>query len=274
MAAFHSRSNSFPSSHPSIEDVEAQLCRLRSSEATSTSASSVCANLANLGSLHESIKDLIQMSSIQQVLSHQQGQNQINELLEGSIKLVDLCEFSREALCLTKESVQDLESAIRRNKGESIDISSYIASRNKIKKMIHKYIKNLKSCTGLDSDLKPVGTMLKEAEGIDFSVLKSVLILLSGERERSNGKSWSFLSKFNKTSQVHSERAKQESGVEDLCSLNIHQSQKKIDNITMQNMLKQLKATELIVQELEEGVEALFRSLVKTRVSLLNMISH
>ncbi|KAL0360430.1 UNVERIFIED_CONTAM: hypothetical protein Sradi_3727500 [Sesamum radiatum] len=91
MAAFHSRSNSFPSqSHPVMDGVEDHLCRLKSSEAASTSASSVCANLASLRDLHEGINNLIQMASIQQALSNEQDENWINELLEGSLRLVDL----------------------------------------------------------------------------------------------------------------------------------------------------------------------------------------
>ncbi|KAL3638966.1 hypothetical protein CASFOL_016873 [Castilleja foliolosa] len=115
MASFHSRSNSFPSqSHPAVNNVEDLLERLKASQETSTS--SICANLANLRDLHDGINNMIQMSSIQQSLSHEQEQNLINELLEGSLKLVDLCGFSRDIVQLTKESVQDLESYIRRNK--------------------------------------------------------------------------------------------------------------------------------------------------------------
>ncbi|KAK6131427.1 hypothetical protein DH2020_034830 [Rehmannia glutinosa] len=275
MASFHSRSNSFPSqSHPVMNDVEDQLCRLKASQDASTSATSICANLASLRDLHDSINNLIQMPSIQQAFSHEQGRDWINELLEGSLKLVDLCGFSREVVCLTKESIQHLESSIRR---KADDINAYEASRKKINKMVNKSIKNLKSSnqnsTAVpdrdNNDLKTVGTMLKEAESLDFSTLKSVLILLSGEKEKPSQRSWSLLSKFTQTKRVHSE-VEQESGAENLCSLNIHKSMKNMDSNTM---LKQLKTSEMKIQEIEEGLEALFRSLVKTRVSLLNVAS-
>ncbi|KAI3458636.1 hypothetical protein Pfo_015299 [Paulownia fortunei] len=264
MSNFHTRSNSFPSqSHPVMECVEDHLCRLKASEATSISATSICANLASLRDLHEGINTLIQMPSIQQALSHGKGENWINKLLEGSLRLVDLCGFSRDIVNLTKESVQDLESSIRRNKVETataVDINAYAASRKKINKMVNKCIKNLKSfnqnSTALpdrDYNLRAIGTMLTES--LDFSVLKSVLILLSGEKERSNQRSWSLLSKFLKPA--------------DLCSMNIHKSRKSMDSMTVKNMLKQLKTSEMTIQEIEEELEALFRSLVKTRVSLL-----
>ncbi|KAG8378064.1 hypothetical protein BUALT_Bualt08G0099200 [Buddleja alternifolia] len=254
MANFHSRSNSFPSqSHPIVNDVEDHLRRLRASEATSASANSLCENLTSLRDLHEGISNMIQMPSIQQALSTEQGQSWMNELLDGSLKLVDLCEFSREIACLIKESIQDLESSIRRNRCETAtrdEIKAYVASRKKINKIVKKYIKNLKTFNRNSTELPDIefGTMLKETEMLVFSVLKSALTLTSGENERSKQKSWSLLSKFTQTSRVHFE----------------------VENITM----TQLKATEMSIEELEEGLESLFRSLIKTRVSLLNVLSH
>ncbi|KAL3638971.1 hypothetical protein CASFOL_016878 [Castilleja foliolosa] len=266
MASYHSRSNSFASqSHPVINDVEDRLERLKASQATSTSSSSsICSNLASLRDLHDNINNMIQMSSTQQALSQEQGKNWINELLEGSLKLVDLCGFSRDIVHLTKESVQDLESSIRRTRSE--DSNAYVASRKKINKMINKCIKNLKCSSNQNSTPLPtIGMWLKDAESVELSILKSVLILLSGEN---NKKSWSLLLKFTQTnSRVYSEAEQ-----EDLCSLNnIHKSRKSIDS---KSMLKQLKTSEMSIQEIEEGLEALFRSLVKTRVSLLNVLSH
>ncbi|KAL6511921.1 hypothetical protein OROGR_021518 [Orobanche gracilis] len=263
MVSLRSRSNSLPSqSHTTMNDVEDHLnSLLNASRATSTS--SVCLNLVGLIDLHDGINDLIHMPSVQQVLAHEQSENWINELLEGSLRLVDLCGFSRDIVVLVKESVQDLESAMRR-KAEGID--SYEASRKKINKMIKKCIKNISNNSKQNStELPPVGKMLKEAESLDLSILKSVLMLLSGEKEKSNQRSWSLLTK-----RVHYD-VEQESFPSDLCSLNIHKSRKSIDS---KNIPKRLQASETRIQEIEEGLEALFRSLVKTRVSLLNALSH
>ncbi|XP_011069590.1 uncharacterized protein LOC105155413 [Sesamum indicum] len=230
MANLHVRSNSLPSkSHPVATDVEDQLCRLRSSEGTSTSATSVTATLASLRDVHEG-------------------------------------------------SVQDLQSSIRRNRGEIAtpgDMTCYMTSRKNINKMVNKFIKNSKvfnknptAFSNEDSDLKAIVTMLKETEAFDVSVLKSVLILVSGERGSSKKRSWSLLSKFTRTNRVHSE-VEQERGADYLCSLDLQKSGK-----DLQNVLELLKASEMAIQELEEELEAFFRSLVKTRVSLLNAINH
>ncbi|KAL3840138.1 hypothetical protein ACJIZ3_024729 [Penstemon smallii] len=251
----HCRSNSFPStSHPVMDDVENQLCRLNSSDATSTSATSICSNLASLRDLHENINNMIQLPSIQQALYNEQGESWMNELLDGSLSLVDFCGFSRDILCLTKESVQDLESSIRRNRGE--DMNAYMTSRKIIIKKVNKCIKNLKSfnqnSTSVllhkDDDLKAIAIMLQATEALDLSILKSVLALVSGEKKQSKQGSWSLLSNFTSASRVHSEIEQEE----DL-SLNINKSR------TMQSTLKQLKASEMKIQEIEEELEIFFR---------------
>ncbi|EYU17518.1 hypothetical protein MIMGU_mgv11b022508mg, partial [Erythranthe guttata] len=237
MANFHSRSNSLPcKSHPLMNDVEHHLCRLKSSTETSTSANSICENLATLTSLYE------------EALSNEEGGNWRNELLEGSLRLVDLCGISREIVCLTKESIQELESSIRR---KSDDIIAYAASRKKINKMVINNLKsfNHKSTTAIPCDQTVIGKMLTETEALVLSVLKSVLMLVSGAKGRSKPKSWSLFSKFSQTSCMHSE-LEQESGSDELCF-----SRKGIDNLS----LKQLKASEMKIEEIEEGLEDLFR---------------
>ncbi|XP_073120975.1 uncharacterized protein [Henckelia pumila] len=267
-----------------MDDIQEHLCRLRGSEGMPGTAKSICSNLASLVNRHEEIKNLIQMSSIQQAISHERRGTWIDEILEGSLRLVDLCEFSRDVVCLTKESVQDIESSIRRNRGETStakDINSYLASRKKINQMINKNIKNMKSfnqnLTPLlekAEDLKAIAAMLKEMEAISSSVLKSILILVSGEKRRSKQRSWLLLSKFTQTSRVHDEMEQEMDGGDMLYALAINMLQKGMDKVTKPNVLRELKSSEMTIHDLEEGLESFFRSLVKTRVSLLNALSH
>ncbi|XP_051123974.1 uncharacterized protein LOC127246573 [Andrographis paniculata] len=257
MAIFHVRSNSLPSkSHPLVNHVEDHLQRLKSSEETSTSGTSVSARLASLRELHEGVENLMQMSSIQQALAAEGSEKWTNELLEQSLGLVDLCGFAREVLSLIKGSAQELQSSIRRSRGDNAttgDISAYLTSRKKINKMISKFIKNFKSFnknwTALlddESDLKVIMEMLKQTTEFDFAVLKSALMVLSTEKGRSKKSSWSLTSMFTQG----------------------------VDTADVQNVFEQLKSSELAVQELEEELEAFYRTLVKTRVSLLNVLNH
>ncbi|CAA3002327.1 Hypothetical predicted protein [Olea europaea subsp. europaea] len=262
--AFHVRSNSLPSkSHPGIANVENHICRLKSSKETSVSASSICTKLASLRNLHEDINNLIQFPSLQKVLVNE---NRAIDLLDGSLKLIDMCEIARDVIFLTKESVQELESSLRRNRG----IDAYKTSRKQIDKMVKKCIKNLKSfnpcCTPLlneDSNLKAIASMFREG----FSVLKSALTIFASKQ-----KTWSLVSKFTHSSLVHSQM-EEESNDQELYAMNIHKLQKDMDTLSVQNVMKQLMESEMTIQELEENLESFFQSLVKTRVSLLNVIS-
>ncbi|KAL2468125.1 hypothetical protein Fot_51650 [Forsythia ovata] len=172
--AFHVRSNSLPSkSHPVIANVEDHICRLKSSQEASVSASSICTNLASLRDLHEDINNLIQLPSVQKALI---DENRANELLDGSLELVNICGIARDIILLTNESVEELESSLRRNRG----IDTYMNSRKKIEKMVRKWIKNLKSTFDQCSTNKAsnLASALKEAQAISFSVLKSALKFL------------------------------------------------------------------------------------------------
>ncbi|XP_051123865.1 uncharacterized protein LOC127246489 [Andrographis paniculata] len=258
MATLHIRSNSLPSkSHPVLNNVEDLLCRLKSSEETSTS---VCADLANLRCLHEGIENMIQMPSIQQALAAEDNEKWTNELLEESLQLMDLCGFARDVLSLSKGSIQELQSTIRRSRGETIDATNtYMASKKKIGKMVKKSIKNFKSFNRIsapivgedsDLDLKAVFDTLKEAAAFDFTVLKSVLMFLCGDEGRSKKRSWSLVSAI------------------------FSQPTKTTVDADAQNFLKQMKSSEVTIQELEDELEAFYRTLVKARVFLLNALTH
>ncbi|KAL0314469.1 UNVERIFIED_CONTAM: hypothetical protein Sangu_2291300 [Sesamum angustifolium] len=174
------------------------------------------------------------MPSTQQAISHETSEKWTNELLEESLGLVDLCGFARDVLSLIKGSVQDLQSSIRRNRGETAtadDINAYMTSRKKINKMVKKFIKNFKN---LD---------------------KNCTALLHEESD---------------VKHIDSERD-QECGAKCLFSLELLKSGKDMNTI---DVLKQLKASEMAIQELEEELEAFFRSSLKTRVSLLNALNH
>ncbi|KAL0314451.1 UNVERIFIED_CONTAM: hypothetical protein Sangu_2289500 [Sesamum angustifolium] len=284
--AYHARSNSLPSkSHPTVEDFEDHLIRLKSSaEATSSSASSVCTNLDSLNNLHESINNLIQLPSMKQAFVLEQGRSWALELLDGSMRLLDCCGIAKDITAIVKESVQELESSLRTSRGEAVmahDIDAYMSSRREVYKRIKKCIKNMKSSKQFspnaildtDQDLKTITGTLKESKAIGFSILKSVMMLLSGEKANSKPRSWSLVPKLTLSRRIHS-AMDQENEVHDFSVLNNHKSLKGIDAVAVPDLLKQLKASEMAIQEIEEGLESFFSNLVQERVSLLNALRH
>ncbi|KAJ6736490.1 hypothetical protein OIU85_018656 [Salix viminalis] len=243
MAACHVRSISLPSrSHPLNASVEDQLDRLRSSLTTSTSAYH---KLSGLKALYECVEDFLQLPSTQKTLSNEQQKERGEEVLNGSLLLLDMCSTTRDVFSSMKECLQELESSLRRRKGGesgfSSEVESYMMSRKKIEKTIRRCFKNLKSTEKNIASAVDAVSMLREVRETSLEIFQSLLSLC-------------FSSK----------------GKIKLPWL----SSKDINPVQVQNVLKGLVALESDIQEAEEELEASYRKLLKTRVTILNILSH
>ncbi|KAE8687057.1 GBGE184-like protein [Hibiscus syriacus] len=99
-SSFHARSNSLPSTpHPLIPQVEEHLCRLKSNEAA-TSSSSITDKSNSLRDLYELVDGWLQLPSTQNSLVKNSNDNQ---LLNGSLRLLDVCGLAKDALLQVKE---------------------------------------------------------------------------------------------------------------------------------------------------------------------------
>ena len=182
MAAFyHVRSNSLPTkSHPFTSEVEETLSRLRSSQAAST----IGHNINGLQDLHDCVDKILQLPLIQQALLQAGNRKLVDELLNGSLRILDTCSIAQNALLQSKESVQGLQSVLRRRKGDEtelkIEIKKYLASRKAVKKTIHKALWNLKGMENKRSASinEERVSMLKEVEGVTITAFESLLSLI------------------------------------------------------------------------------------------------
>ncbi|MBA0769514.1 hypothetical protein Gotri_018238, partial [Gossypium trilobum] len=88
-ASYHARSNSLPSrQHPIASQIDDNLNRLRASQSASTS-SSIGHNLNGLQDLHECVDVLLQFPLTQQALAQEKQREMVEELLDGSLMLLD-----------------------------------------------------------------------------------------------------------------------------------------------------------------------------------------
>ncbi|VVB10244.1 unnamed protein product [Arabis nemorensis] len=243
------RSKSFPSmQHPQAAHVDEQLTRLRSSEAASSS--SICQRLSNLQDLHESLEKLLRLPITQQALS----QDQIEKLLDGSLKILDLCNVAKDVLSQMKEGLKEIQSILRRKRGDlSAEVKKYLASRKFLKKSFQKVIKNLKVCQNNDESLVVFG----EAEAVTIALFESMFSFMSGSK--ACGK-WSLVSKLMNTNKATCEAEENEFTMVD----SEFQSEKSLKAEDVQNL-------ESCIQDLEDGIESLSKSLIKYRVSILNI---
>ncbi|KAG8503011.1 hypothetical protein CXB51_000993 [Gossypium anomalum] len=256
-AKSHAHSNSLPSeSHPVVVDVEDKLRRLRALETTSSSPSSLCKNLAALKEMYECADNLLQ--------------------------LLDYCSSSNDALSHIKGCVRDLESSLRRKilcKSSLVnEIRDYYISRKQVNKIVCNCFDNMKrmqksnaTLVESDDDLAALESMLNEVEAVSLTVFKSLLSFLYSSKSKPAG--WSLVSKLVQSKPVYKED-NIDNGLEALIIKNKSGKKESIDVTQVQKTLKNLKAFEATIQKLEEGLECGFRCLIKTRMSLLNLLNH
>ncbi|CAN0845516.1 hypothetical protein LINGRAHAP2_LOCUS4140 [Linum grandiflorum] len=259
---FHVRSNSFPStSHPLVSEFDDQLCRLRQSQAASTSSSSICQKLNGLQDVYDCVDKLIQLPSTQQAMIHYQ-----NELLDGSLRLLDMCNTAKDSLSQMKESVSELQSAIRRRQGDLVaETKRYLNSRKVVKKTIQRALKDNENKKSTSSNNIDAIGMLREAESIVFEVLNNLLSFIS--QSNSKASSWSLVSKLIAANKNEVAASENEFTEVDACLKTSKSSTSK----SSEEIQAQLKNLQPCIQDLEEGVESLFRCLIKTRASILNV---
>lgn len=294
-AKYHVRSISLPSrSHPTTLRVEEELSRLQAWE-TSSSAStsdSICRALCGLQELYECVDDLLHMASTQQLLSQHQQEKYMDELLDGSLRLLDICGITKDAISQIKEHARALQSALRRRKGDSsieTSIANYTCFRKKMKKDAKKLITSLKQVDSKigasqmveqDQHLSAVIRVLSEACSKNMSIFQSLLVFLSVPVSKPKSNKWSLVSKFMHKGVIACEGQKEDinemDGVDAALNTLCKSSTAPIecaDVEKIQSAQKRLEALEVTIEGLENGLESVFRRLIKTRASLLNIIS-
>ncbi|XP_010676015.2 uncharacterized protein LOC104891926 [Beta vulgaris subsp. vulgaris] len=254
MASYHIRSYSFPSkTHPVSDQLDASLCRLRSSQAASTS--SVTNKLTNLKDLYKCVDEFLQLPLNMKNVSQTQC---IEQVLDGSLRLLDICSTSRDVLVQSKERLQDIQSVLRRRCSGELNITNevaeYLKTRKTSKKIMKKCLKDIKEVDNTNE-----ANVLNEVQTMTIEVFKSMLSYIGGSQKSS----WSFTKKKETTTSTS------EFDVVD-ATLELVICQKKKANVDMSQLVK----LESEIQEIDEVLECLFRHLVKTRATLLNVLSN
>lgn len=286
------RSISLPSrSHPATVRIEEELNKLKISEAssTTTTAEKIHNGLLGLNKVYKCLDDVLHLPLTQKALSLDQHERLIDESLDTSVRLLDVCSITREFGSQIKEQVKDLESAIRRKKGDSriqISIAKYFRLRKDIKKGAKKLRTNVKQIDNkiaslplldqLDNDhhVTSVIRVLKEVSFISVSVYNSLLLFFSVPIFQPKSKSWS---KLLDKGRVACEKQKENGNELQRVDFALHNiwkcggSSEVVGNLKVaQNGLEQLEAR---IESIENGLECLFKGLIKARASLLNIVS-
>ncbi|XP_059285799.1 uncharacterized protein LOC132039311 [Lycium ferocissimum] len=230
-------------------------------------------NFDALRDLHDSANNMLHSPVIKQEITHQGQEKWAHEVSETSLRMLDVCGTTKDVLLLVKDHVHDLKSTFRRiSVGENATTENKFAPfhchRKKLKKEMLKRLHSLKgmknntkcidSSSSIDdkNNLMVVVNVLREVRVATMSILESLMALMSmpspnTTRKTSKGYFGSKLLRVNSLS-----------------------SWEKCDAMTLQCANKRLEAVELAIEDLEGELECIIRRLIRTRVSLLNLLTY
>ncbi|KAK1388608.1 4-coumarate--CoA ligase-like 5-like [Heracleum sosnowskyi] len=217
-------------------------------------------NFAALKKLQDSANDLLHSPTIRRSLVQEKY---VDEVCEASLQMLDICDTTKALLLHVKDHLQELQSTFRTiSVGEtSIEnkLGAYYIHRKNLKREMMNFLRSLKEMKldlyPIDNNLAMVVNVLRQVRVTTISTVESLMSLMSMPSPDSY-KSYisSFTSKFIRVN-----------------SLSLWEN---CDTTAFQTGNKRLEAVEIEIEDLQVELECIFRRLIETRVSLLNILTN
>ncbi|KAI3747683.1 hypothetical protein L6452_10263 [Arctium lappa] len=281
-------------SHPSTLRIEQELNAAKTDAvAAKPSGETICSGLSQLTELYKCMDDLLNSSTTQVSIARQQNMKFVEDLIDESVKFLDVCGSISDMVTQMKEHIRDLHCALRRRKGElssENSIMKYNCFRKKMKKDVKGLVASLKqvdnnmtsdgSFVVVDSDHHQLAAVIKAVVGVSemtVSVFESLLSFFSLPISKPNR--WSFVvSKLIHKGMVACEEQQEQVVLNELNSLDaVLQTLCKYGSSThlgnMQIAKCRLEKVEAQLERMETRLGCMFRRLIRTRATLLNIVS-
>lgn len=261
----HVRSISMPGcSHQTTEKLKEAINNLKALEVSTTSSAEVMYNgLLGLEELYKCVNVLLNLPQTLQAFSQYRLGKMVEDLLDKSVRLLDLCGTTRELVLQYKENVRDLQSSLKRRKKDSTTESSMIKFNSfskKIKKEAKRLVVVLKQMDqetersfvpkDADQDMIDMIKTLKEANAMRISMFQMFLSFLSVPLLKPKLSKWSLVSRLLvKKGRLACEGQEEKMDLE-----------------------SRLEPFEAHLDNFENGLEGIYRCMSRSRSSLLNIL--
>ncbi|KAG9147997.1 hypothetical protein Leryth_003585 [Lithospermum erythrorhizon] len=277
---FHVRSTSLPCrSHPLISQLKDQINELKSLVSTKQETRStawLCDFLIRLKAIHESLDDLLQLPQTRESL---RGNVEfVEKLLEDFLQFVDVFGIFQTLVLTLKEEHVGAQVALRRK--DDAKMVLYIKGLKKIAKEIERLEEWMQSIGNYH--FTPASSTFQHGD-IDAEIVEAIIDVSEVTVVISNAlfsgissslplrkASWVGLSLGGKTKRVRAEE-----GIQEFLQLqfeNLINLKKKGDE-DFKMVVKKMRSIEDCIVGIESGTEKVFRSLISSRVSLLNVLT-
>ncbi|KAI3699322.1 hypothetical protein L2E82_43556 [Cichorium intybus] len=230
---FQKKSISLPCrSHPSIFRIEEELNKIKESSSGTKSADDICNHLSQLVKLYHFMDDLLALPGTQNLISENHNTIWIQEIMDRSMKLLDICGIVRDVVLQMEEHARDLQCALRRPKDHTsieLYIANYHSLRKNSKKDAQELIMSLKQSEKLmyiaavpnNHHLTAVIRVLTEVTEVTASIFESVLKYISGRVLKPNGWPLVFLKLMQIRSGAFKEDEKHEGFINELEAVDV-----------------------------------------------------
>ncbi|EHA8591477.1 hypothetical protein COCNU_scaffold060633G000010 [Cocos nucifera] len=273
--AYHVRSISLPCrSHPAIASLEDEIRTLwawqtRPEPESGGSPAWICAGLARIDLLHASLDGLLQLPQAQDPLRRRSSALWTDRLLDDFLCFADAYGSFRSALISLKQTQSELQTAIRRR--DEVRVASSVRSQKRIEKDLAKLAVSIREASrspapalaadaaeaemaGFLREVMAATAMASAAVFLGIGAVSSAAAAAAASTSRAS--SWA-VGPLMKLSMSRSSSLKRTTVWEEW------------ENGT----LERSEALEECIESLESKTERVFRSLVNTRVSLLNILT-